>query len=175
MSYLRQITESEADSAAAGDPPSKSPCFICDAVRAAQGDDVEQAKGRLVLLCDQRGMIMLNAYPYTNGHLLVTVCDHVAGLDDLSAEQRAGLMELIVLADRLLRAAVNPQGMNVGINLGKSAGAGLPGHIHAHLVPRWAGDTNFMQAIGGVRVIPEAIEQSYDHLAATLVKIGDQV
>ena len=128
----------------------------------------EQARNRLVLAREDQGLIMLNLYPYTNGHLLVAPAEHVADLTDLSAQGRGGLMELTALAERLLRTAINPQGINIGINLGRCAGAGLPGHLHVHLVPRWSGDTNFMHTVGHVRVIPESIQASYERLAGAL-------
>ena len=81
-------------------------------------------------------------------------------------------MELVALAEATLRIAFNPQGFNVGLNLGRCAGAGLPGHLHAHVVPRWSGDTNFMQTVGEVRVIPDALEHSFEYLSVALGKVG---
>ena len=98
----------------------------------------------------------------------MTIGDRLAAL---SPEQRAGVMELAALCERLLGAAINPQGYNVGINLGRCAGAGLPGHLHVHVVPRWSGDTNFMQTVGQVRVVPDALEASYDTLRAALERV----
>jgi ATP adenylyltransferase len=141
-------------------------CFLCQAATVAAGSD--EARQRLVLVRDDRGMILLNRFPYTNGHLLVAVHEHVGDLSDLSAQQRQGLMDLTCLGERLLKTAMNPQGINVGINLGRCAGAGVPGHLHVHLVPRWNGDTNFMQIVGEVRVIPQALEHSFEHFASTL-------
>lgn len=135
----------------------------------------EEAKRRLVLLRDDRGVMLLNRFPYSNGHLMVAPADHLADLPELTAAQRAGLMELTALAEKLLQTAINPQGFNVGINLGRCAGAGVPGHLHVHIVPRWHGDTNFMQTVGQIRVIPQALEESYEHLNAVLVKLlGDR-
>jgi ATP adenylyltransferase len=93
---------------------------------------------------------------------------HLATLADHSPTQRAGLMELIALGERLLQRAVQCQGMNIGINLGKAGGAGVPGHLHVHLVPRWAGDVNYMTTIAQVRVIPQALESSYAQLCEAL-------
>ena len=92
-------------------------------------------------------------------------------LSDLESTQRAGLIDLVALSEQLLRAGLNPQGLNIGINLGRCAGAGLPGHLHVHVVPRWSGDTNFMQTIGQVRVIPQSLEASYEQLAAALTRL----
>lgn len=125
----------------------------------------------MVLHRSAHAMILLNRYPYTNGHLMVAPGRAVADLPMLSREERADMMELIVLAERLLTAAMNPQGVNIGINIGKCAGAGLPGHLHVHLVPRWAGDTNFMSVIGSVRVVPQALEEVYEELAGVLPRV----
>lgn len=146
-------------------PPAKeggNGCFLCDAART----DLQQpeAKQRLVLVRDERGVLLLNRYPYTNGHLLAAPHSHVADLSDLTPDQRAGLMELAELGHRLLKAAMNPQGANIGINIGRSAGAGMPGHLHMHVVPRWGGDVNFMETVGNVRVIPQALEESWKAL-----------
>ena len=169
MAYIQQFDGS--GSAAQEPQPRDSSCFLCQAGKAGAGSGPAQQP--FVLLCDNRGMILLNLYPYTNGHLLVAPKDHQADLTDLSAAQRADLMELTVVAERLLQAAVNPQGINVGVNLGRCAGAGLPGHLHVHVVPRWNGDTNFMQTVGRVRVIPEALEASFDRLREVLAKLPE--
>ncbi|MEX0887096.1 MAG: HIT domain-containing protein [Phycisphaeraceae bacterium] len=141
-------------------------CFLCDAARAGL-DDAER-RDRLVLLRDDRGVLLLNRYPYTNGHILAAPAEHVPSLTDMTAAQRAGLIELCELATRLLETAMNPQGVNLGMNIGRCAGAGLPGHAHMHIVPRWNGDVNFMHVIGHVRVIPEALESSYAALSEAL-------
>ena len=139
-------------------------CFLCDAAGAGLDDDTRRE--RLVLVRDERGVLLMNRYPYTNGHLLAAPHDHVGDLSALTAEARCGLMELVELGTRLLDGAIEPQGVNVGINIGRAAGAGEPGHLHAHIVPRWHGDVNFMESIAGVRVIPEALERSYELLLA---------
>jgi ATP adenylyltransferase len=150
MAYISELGEADAPD---------DGCFLCAA--AEQGLDDAQLAERLVLLRDERGILMLNRYPYTNGHLLAAPHEHVGDISDLTADQRVGLMDLAELGARLLRKTMNPQGMNIGINLGRCAGAGLPGHIHMHVVPRWNGDVNFMQTVGQVRVIPQALEESY--------------
>jgi len=173
MAYINSL-EGEADAAGLPDPSTHA-CFLCEAIQTLKqnlGHADEHARERLVLLHDPRGLIILNRYPYTNGHLLIAPNDHLGNLTDLSPTQRCDLMELTELAERLLRTAVNPQGINIGINLGRCAGAGLPGHLHVHLVPRWNGDTNFMQTVGRVRVIPQAIEESYAHLRAILEQLA---
>jgi len=115
-------------------------------------------------------MLLMNRFPYTNGHMLAAPIDHVADISDLTAGQRAGLMELGELASRLLRRAMNAQGVNLGMDLGRCAGAGVPGHVHMHAVPRWSGDVNFMQVTGRVRVIPQAVEDSYHALRRALAE-----
>jgi len=155
------------------DPADKQgprPCFLCAAAACKAGSD--EATWRHVLVSDERGVLLLNRYPYANGHLLAACVDHVGDLTSLAAAARGGLMELATVAQRLLETAVNPQGFNVGINVGRCAGAGVPGHIHMHVVPRWHGDTNFMPLFGQVRVIPQALEESFASLVAALDKVG---
>ena len=163
IEYMQRLREADAS------PDESSDCFLCEAAACTAGS--EEARRRYVLLRDERGMLLMNLYPYTNGHLLVAGPDHVGDLCALTAAQRSGLMELAVLGQRLLDAAVNPQGFNIGINLGRCAGAGVPGHVHLHVVPRWNGDTNFLTVFGHVRVIPQALEESYERLLQTLGKI----
>jgi ATP adenylyltransferase len=104
------------------------------------------------------GLILLNRYPYAGGHLLVALGEARPRLLDYSAEQRGKLWELVAAAAGLMERALNPQGINYGINEGRAAGAGVPQHLHAHLVPRWGGDVNFMATVGNVRVIPASLE-----------------
>jgi len=104
------------------------------------------------------GMILLNRYPYANGHLLIALGEPRPTLLDYDPSQRAHLWRLIEIAVELMRVALEPQGVNVGINQGSAAGAGVPEHLHAHVVPRWAGDVNFMETTGRVRVIPASLE-----------------
>jgi len=158
MHYIQQLDEDEQ---AAGAP--KRGCFLCEAAKADASAEAAAAKW-LLLQGDARGMIILNRYPYTSGHLLVSCNAHVGDLTDLTAQQRSDLMELTVIAEQTIRLAYHPQGINIGINLGRCAGAGLPGHLHVHLVPRWNGDTNFMSVVGHVRVVPQALEESFEAL-----------
>jgi len=146
--------------------PEPPGCFLCDA--AAQGLTEPEQRERLLLVRDTRGVLLMNRYPYTNGHLLAAPLDHVGDLSDMSADARAGLMELAELGGRLLRRAMHAQGVNLGMNLGRCAGAGVPGHAHLHIVPRWEGDVNFMAVTGQVRVIPQALEDSYTALRDAL-------
>ncbi len=156
MEYIRGIDAPENDGA----------CFLCEAWAKP-----DEAAERLIVHRDERGMILLNRFPYTNGHLLVALGDHIPDLPQLEPSQRAGLMELTTLAEQLLQTALNPQGVNIGMNIGRCAGAGLPGHLHIHLVPRWNGDTNFMSVVGQVRVIPQSLEAIHEELCAVLPKV----
>ena len=131
-------------------------CFLCSAAKTP-----EQDEANLVVARSANCLLMLNKYPYVNGHLLVAPYRHEAGLVDLPTAERAEMMELLVHAQRLLEQIANPQGFNLGLNLGQCAGAGVPGHVHAHIVPRWAGDTNFMSVVGQVRIIPQALQETY--------------
>ena len=119
----------------------------------------------LVLLEGKTAYVMLNLYPYINGHLMVIPYRHVCKMDDLSAEEKLELFELTSLALNALKEVLHPEGFNVGINLGKAAGAGVDDHIHIHVVPRWVGDTNFMTIVGEVRVIPDDIKKTWESLA----------
>jgi ATP adenylyltransferase len=137
-------------------------CIFC---RAWESSDL---RDRLVLARGERSLIMLNRYPYTCGHLMVVPQRHTAGIDDLPEEELLDLMQTVRRACALLRDVAHPQGFNIGMNLGKFAGAGIEEHLHMHVVPRWSGDTNFMSVIGDVRVIPDGLLESYDRLAAAL-------
>ncbi|MEO6435446.1 MAG: HIT domain-containing protein [Tepidisphaeraceae bacterium] len=147
------------------DKPDGGVCFLCDA--AAARDDKERRE-RLVLWQTPHSVVLINRYPYTNGHLLVAPAAHVAELDEVQDEVATDLHRQTTRAIQLLRRAISPQGFNVGINLGRCAGAGVPGHVHQHVVPRWAGDTNFMSVVGEVRVVPQAMSQLYDELLREL-------
>jgi len=135
---------------------------MCDASQHA--DDTQAAADRLVIASDDHALLMMNRYPYTNGHMLVAPREHAAELRDLSQDTRHALMDWTDRACTLLQDTVNCQGINVGINLGRCAGAGVPGHLHVHILPRWSGDTNFMSTVGRVRVIPQALDKSYEQL-----------
>jgi diadenosine tetraphosphate (Ap4A) HIT family hydrolase len=109
---------------------------------------------------------LLNAYPYTTGHLMVMPTRHVAELEALTGEESAALWAGVSAAVRAIKAAYSPDGLNMGANLGAAAGAGVPGHFHVHVLPRWRGDTNFMTAVAGVRVLPEALDVTDARLRA---------
>lgn len=127
-------------------------CIFCDAA--------DPQRDNLILFRGAACYVILNLYPYNNGHLMVVPNRHAPNLATLTAEEQAELMRLTRHAEIALTEAYAPQGINVGINLGKPAGAGVPDHLHVHLVPRWNGDTNFMTAIGNTRVLPEDLQSS---------------
>ncbi len=143
------------------------PCFVCD---AAGLDDAAFCRERLVLWASEHSIVMMNRYPYTNGHLLIAPRLHKAELEDLTPDEMLDLQVQTTRCVGLLKQAMSPQGFNIGINLGRCAGAGLPGHLHQHVVPRWAGDTNFISVIGEIRVVPQGIMQLYDELRSTLAR-----
>jgi ATP adenylyltransferase len=141
-------------------PPSG--CVFCRAIAA--DDD----PGHLVLKRAARTFLILNAYPYTSGHLMAVVNRHLASVVDAAPEELAELMQLAGEATRLLRAEYRADGFNIGINQGRVAGAGIEDHLHVHVVPRWNGDTNFMSVVGEVRVLPEALDATYRRLRTRL-------
>jgi len=108
--------------------------------------------------------VLLNRFPYNNGHLMVAPYAHVASLEDLDAGTSAELVALVKLSLGILRQAYQPEGFNVGANIGATAGAGIEDHLHIHIVPRWAGDTNYMTTVGKTRVIPEWMDETYNQL-----------
>ncbi len=135
-------------------------CVICNLVGA---DDDAAA---LVLERTATTITVMNLYPYGSGHLMVSPRRHVGAYDDLTDDENVDVARAQVRALRAIRAAYHPEGVNVGANLGRAAGAGVPGHLHVHLLPRWSGDTNFMTSIGEVRVLPESLRTGYDKLKA---------
>lgn len=135
-----------------------SGCIFCD--HLAQGDD----EGAGILWRGLHTFVLLNAFPYNTGHLMVAPLRHRGDLEDLSPDERAELMEATARSVGIIRAAMKAEGFNVGANLGSAAGAGVPGHVHVHVVPRWGGDTNFMPVVGDTKVLPEMLAQTYAKL-----------
>ena len=138
-------------------------CVFCDKMRNEEDD-----RENMVLHRGQHACIMLNLYPYNTGHLMIIPRRHASSLEDLDLETQVEVMGLITLCLRVLREALHPDGFNVGINIGKAAGAGISEHVHIHVVPRWEGDTNFMPIMAETRVMPELLLQTYDRLKAVL-------
>jgi ATP adenylyltransferase len=137
-----------------------SGCFFCAAAR--QPDDPE----RLVVAVARHHLVMLNLHPYSSGHLMVAPLDHRASPQEGPAAAQAELWPLVLRAQRVLAGAYSPDGFNLGMNLGRAAGAGVPDHFHFHVVPRWSGDTNFMTALADVRMVPEDLRQTRERLRA---------
>lgn len=154
MEYIQKVSDGPKE------------CFFCRGSRETDKDELH-----LVLLRGAHSMLMLNKFPYVNGHLLVAPYRHAATLEECEKEARAEMMELLVVGQKALSRAMNPQGFNVGMNIGQMAGAGVPGHVHAHVVPRWNGDVNFMTVVGNVRIIPQSVEMAYKLLKEAVGKL----
>ena len=160
MSYLRGETEVEEES-----------CLFCRALHEVQSDE-----RNLVLHRGARVLAMLNKYPYTNGHILLAPVLHVPSLEDLPSEVMRELASLSQTALRTLRSAYAPEGFNVGVNIGAAGGAGVPEHVHMHVLARWTGDTNFMATVAETRIVPEELSVTFlrlRDLMAELLKVGD--
>ena len=151
MDYIRSLEN-----------PDAGKCFLCEAAKPDLSAD--ERRTRLVLWTTPLTLVCINRYPYTNGHLLISPRAHKAELDELTDEELLDVQKQTTEAIRVLKRVSSPQGFNIGINLGKCAGAGLPGHVHQHVVPRWGGDTNFMSVVGELRVVPQAMSQLYEEL-----------
>ena len=145
-------------------PGADPTCFLCQAM--PEGDD----RQRLVVDRGEHAVTLLNRYPYNNGHLLIAPRRHIARLDELGEDAERELSQTLARMVAVLEKAMQPQGFNIGLNLGRAAGAGVPGHLHWHVVPRWIGDTNFMPAVAGVHMIPQALEALWELLTAELRK-----
>ncbi len=147
LQYVKDASKDSADE-----------CIFC----AKPGEDDDEAN--LIVHRGERCFVILNLYPYTNGHLMVAPYEHTASLPELDADTVAEMMALAQRSMRLLESAYQPHGYNVGFNQGRVAGAGVEHHIHMHVVPRWGGDTNFMPVLADVRVMPQTLEQTYETL-----------
>jgi ATP adenylyltransferase len=137
---------------------SEDTCIFC--AKPAEDDD----EANLIVHRGERCFVILNLFPYTNGHLMVAPYEHLATLQDLDAETTGEMMDLAKRAIEVLEDRYSPQGYNVGFNQGRVAGAGVEHHIHMHVVPRWGGDTNFMPVLADTRVMPQSLEESYKTL-----------
>lgn len=139
-------------------------CIFCEKLESGQDRE------NLVLTRGDKTFVIMNLYPYNNGHLLIAPKRHVGEIEELTEEE---LLELFKVTQKMVRVlrAFNPEGFNVGINIGRIAGAGVPGHFHIHVVPRWGGDTNFMPVFGDVRVISESLEVTYQKLLESMKKL----
>lgn len=150
MQYIADIPESDG-------------CFLCEAAACD-----EPGEENLVVWKDEVALCIMNRFPYNNGHLLVAPLSHEGDIDNLSREERAALMEGLVRTKAVLSAVMRPEGFNIGLNLGRSAGAGIEDHLHFHIVPRWNGDTNFMPVLADTKVIPQSLADLYGKLKSAL-------
>ena len=157
MEYIRSLDDQETQVG----------CFLCHYWQHPQDD----AKN-FILWRGERVMVLMNRFPYTNGHLLIAPSAHCGDMTVLEPDVLMEVQVAINRAIKTLTSAIGPQGFNVGYNIGRCAGAGLPDHIHAHIVPRWNADTNFMAILGGVRVIPDGLKTTYDRLVQAARELG---
>ena len=135
-------------------------CFICKLIK----DKSENDRKNFLLFRGKNAIVMLNIYPYNSGHLMIAPILHTSELSNISKETSIELWELTTKSLEILKKAFSPSGFNIGINLGKIAGAGLQSHVHIHIVPRWGGDTNFMPVLSETKIISQAIEETYEDL-----------
>ena len=133
-------------------------CIFCHKPKA------EEDPKHMIVYRSSLSYVIINLYPYNNGHVMVVPFRHVSSLVELNPGEIKDLFMTVQLTEKVLRSAYNPEGINIGLNLGKAAGAGIDEHLHVHLVPRWVGDCNFMSVIGGKRVIPEAFDKTFNLL-----------
>lgn len=159
LQYLESVGDKEKSS---GPPQPGSGSFLLDYWRDPSGDERNH-----VIIRSTHGLILLNAFPYSNGHLLVALGDARPTLLDYDPAQRAAFWSLIEIAADLMQRTLEPQGINFGINQGRASGAGVPQHLHAHLVPRWGGDVNFMSTVAQIRVIPSSLDAMAARFRAT--------
>ena len=140
-------------------------CIFCIAL------EKQDSAENLIVHRGERAFVILNLYPYTSGHIMVAPNEHKASLELLDPDTRAEMMELVSQCMVVLKEIYRPQAFNVGANIGEAAGAGVPDHVHMHVVPRWAGDTNFMSTLGETRVLPEALDETYKRVREGFQKL----
>lgn len=136
-------------------------CVFCEIGKSEPSKDREN----LILHRGKHAFVVLNRYPYINGHLMIVPYGHAGDISSLDKDERSEIMELIVQTEEALRNGMNCQGMNGGWNIGSAGGAGIPGHLHLHMLPRWNGDTNFMATVGAIRVVSQSLEKAYEQLS----------
>jgi len=147
--------------------PKEDGCIFCNKFQS--NDDREN----LVLYRGEESFILMNLYPYSNGHLMISPYEHTAETDDLSAPCNLEIMHLANVSMNILKKVMNAEGFNFGANLGKAGGAGIEEHLHYHIVPRWRGDTNFMPVVGHTKVIVEGLQESWDNLKPHFDKLKE--
>ena len=143
-------------------------CIFCERVEGGRDEE------NLVVRRGKLSFVLMNRYPYTTGHLMVAPYRHVASMTDLTPEESCEIMDLTAWCEAVLRKALNPGGFNVGMNIGRCAGAGYPGHIHVHVVPRWEGDTNFMPVLSESKVLPETLTATYKKILDAKGEVGEK-
>ena len=153
--YLSSVTDAPTG------PSGEDGCVFCRILTSGEPDDATYIVWR-----GRTSFAILNAFPYASGHLLVLPYRHVGGLEDLHGDEPAEVWDAVRSGVTAVKAAYRPDGLNVGANLGTAAGAGVPGHLHVHVVPRWSGDSNFMTSVAEARVLPEALPTTYERLRA---------
>ncbi|MET1102269.1 MAG: HIT domain-containing protein [Pyrodictiaceae archaeon] len=139
-------------------------CIFCDAVNRSDDE-------ALILLRGRHSFIIMNLYPYNTGHVMIVPYKHVASLEDLDDETMLEISRFTKIALRALREALRPHGFNIGVNIGRVAGAGIEDHVHVHIVPRWNGDANFMPVIAGAKIIPQDVKETYRLLKPVFKKV----
>lgn len=149
--------------------PKEPGCIFCTYPR----EEPDRHRERLILCQRADAFVMLNRFPFASGHLMVVPRRHAGDLGELTPKEHAGLFELVRASAAALKIAVNAEGLNIGLNLGPAAGAGIAEHLHVHVVPRWKGDQNFMPVIADVRVMPEALDATWARLHPYFVVLGD--
>lgn len=154
MGYIMSNAQNEAN------------CFLCEAL--AQEDD----KKTYILLRAKHSFVIMNLYPYNPGHLLIAPHTHKGDIDQLAIDELSDLMKTTQASVTVLKQVMNPAGFNIGINIGKAAGAGLEGHLHIHIVPRWNNDTNFTTVLDNTRVLPELLDGTYERLKPGFEKLS---
>jgi ATP adenylyltransferase len=156
-----RLVPAPTPSGATSDREGEDTCVFCEIVRSKETDEA-----RHVLWTGKLTTAILNAYPYSPGHVMVLPVRHLRDLEELEPDEAAELWRGVHDAVAAVKAAYFPEGLNLGVNLGRAAGAGIPAHLHVHIVPRWIGDTNFMTSVAEVRVLPEALNDSWARLRA---------
>lgn len=149
--------------------PKNEGCIFCDYTK----EDKDEDRKNLILFRGKTNFVMMNRFPYNPGHLMVSPYKHVGDVTDLTDEELLENIKLVKLSEKVIREAMNPHGFNIGINIGSVAGAGLEEHLHTHIVPRWNGDASYIAVLSDVRVIPEALEETYDKLKEIFDKIKE--
>ncbi len=157
MEYIRSLESDLTDDG----------CFLCRYWREPEADGTNHVVWR-----KPSTFVVMNRFPYSNGHLLVSLSEHKSDMSELTEDELLEMTRTIRDSLEVLRATLQPQGFNVGYNVGRCAGAGLPGHLHAHVVPRWSGDTNFMAVIGGTRIVPDSLDALYVELQKSAAASG---